>query len=165
LASTQFEPGVIEDITDKSWRLLANKRVAKFNESEYHIPYENGLAAVRAAIDVLERRNDTYYPMEVRFVRGDDAWLSPFKTDQNISIAVHAANTEDYRYLVDELGPVFRRFGGRPHWGKLHGLTARDLTAMYPHLQDFSDLRRQMDPQGKFLNAHLADIFGAGDHG
>ncbi|WP_417476339.1 D-arabinono-1,4-lactone oxidase [Maricaulis sp.] len=164
IAGTQIRPGVMEDYTDKSWRLLSTSRVTKFNETEYHLPHENGLAAVREVLTILERHKDTFFPMEVRFVRGDDAWLSPFKSASDISIAVHAANTEDYRYLLSEIGPVFRRHGGRPHWGKLHDMNWGELSALYPRLGDFNALRRELDPEGKFLNPHLATLFGEEAH-
>tara|TARA_R110000744_G_scaffold125730_3_gene231472 strand:- start:28345 stop:29772 length:1428 start_codon:yes stop_codon:yes gene_type:complete len=164
IAGTQLQPGVVEDYTDKSWRLLATSRVSKFNETEYHLPHENGLAAVREVLAKLERHKDAFFPMEVRFVRGDDAWLSPFQSASDISIAVHTANTEDYRYLLSELGPVFRRYGGRPHWGKLHDMNWDELNALYPRFGDFNALRRDLDPEGKFMNPHLAALFGEDAH-
>ena len=164
IAGTQIQPGMAEDYTDKSWRLLATSRVSKFNETEYHLPHENGLAAVREVLAKLERRKDAFFPMEVRFVRGDDAWLSPFQSAGDISIAVHTAHTEDYRYLLSEIGPVFRRYGGRPHWGKLHDMGWNELSSLYPKLGDFNALRRDLDPGGKFLNPYLATLFGEEAH-
>jgi hypothetical protein len=32
--------------------------------------------------------------------------------------------------------------------------------ALYPKFGDFMALRREMDPAGKFLNPHLAKLFG-----
>tara|TARA_R110002072_G_scaffold16229_5_gene63680 strand:- start:1290 stop:2717 length:1428 start_codon:yes stop_codon:yes gene_type:complete len=164
IAGTQLQPGMVEDYTDISWRLLATSRVTKFNETEYHLPHENGLTAVREVLARLERHKDAFFPMEVRFVRGDVAWLSPFQSASDISIAVHAANTEDYRYLLSEIGPIFRRHGGRPHWGKLHDMNWGELSALYPRLGDFNALRRELDPEGKFMNPHLATLFGEEAH-
>ena len=49
---------------------------------------------------------------------------------------------------------------GRPHWGKLHSLKHDELTGLYPEFQRFCDLRRDLDPEGKFLNPYLAGLFG-----
>jgi FAD/FMN-containing dehydrogenase len=61
--------------------------------------------------------------------------------------------------LYDLIEPIFRRFGGRPHWGKLHSLRAPDFIALYPRFNDANALRREIDPDGRFLNAHLRRVF------
>jgi FAD-linked oxidoreductase len=149
-----------EESIDVSWRLLSTVRPTRFNESEYHIPRENGIACLREAIATIERRNDAFFPMEFRWIRGDDAWLSPFHGGDRNSIAVHALHGEPHDYLVEDLGPVFRRHGGRPHWGKLHDLDATTLAAMYPRWRDFQEVRRELDPQGRMLNAFTRKLFG-----
>lgn len=151
--------GLIEDQVDESWRLLSTTRPIKFNEMEYHIPIENAKTAMREVIKRLDARKEIFFPIEVRFVAGDDSWLSPFNHGQSISIAVHAYQDEDYDYLFTEFEPFYRKLGGRPHWGKLHSLNRKDLAALYPRFDDFNDLRRSMDPSGRFLNPHLEKIF------
>lgn len=153
-----------EAALDWSWRLLSTVRPTRFNESEYHVPRERGIACLREIVATLEKRNEVFFPIEFRYIRGDEAWLSPFHLRDSCSIACHAAHDEAYDYLVAELGPVFRRHGGRPHWGKLHDLGAPQLQALYPRFADFQRLRRQLDPQGRMLNAHLSKLFG-GPHG
>ena len=54
----------------------------------------------------------------------------------------------------------FRRFDGRPHWGKLHSLGARELAPLYPRWREFTELRRTYDPASRFLNRHLRNLFG-----
>jgi len=108
----------------------------------------------------LEKRNEVFFPLEFRWVRADHAWLSPFFERDSCSVAVHAKAGEAHDYLLGEIGPIFQRHGGRPHWGKLHGLGARELTALYPRFKDFQQLREQLDPRGRLLNSHLQQIFG-----
>jgi FAD/FMN-containing dehydrogenase len=45
------------------------------------------------------------------------------------------------------------------HWGKLHYLTRPQLHARYPQAEAFVAIRRRLDPDGVFLNAHLAELF------
>ncbi|MGQ0709600.1 MAG: D-arabinono-1,4-lactone oxidase [Rhodoferax sp.] len=160
VAGKLIDPDMTESAQDRSWRLLSTQRPTKFNESECHVPREMGLACVREVIATLERRNDVFFPLEFRFVKADDAWLSPFYQRDSCSIAVHAAVGEPYDYLVQEIGPVFRKYQGRPHWGKLHVHNGADLAALYPRWKDFLALRAQLDPQGRFLNEHLRRVFG-----
>jgi FAD/FMN-containing dehydrogenase len=54
---------------------------------------------------------------------------------------------------------IFRGGGGRPHWAKRHTLTAADIHRLYPRVADFLRVRESVDPSGKFVNAHLAQLF------
>lgn len=160
VARKMIDPAQTELAQDRSWKLLSTQRPTQFNESECHVPREQGIACVREVIQTLERRNDVFFPMEFRFIKGDDAWLSPFYQRDSCSIAVHAAVGEPYDYLVRDIAPVFRKFNGRPHWGKLHGHTAADLSALYPRWKDFLQVRAELDPTGRMLNPHLRTVFG-----
>jgi FAD/FMN-containing dehydrogenase len=42
----------------------------------------------------------------------------------------------------------------------LHTLGADTLAKRYPRWQDFNDIRRELDPKGIMLNAHLKKVFG-----
>jgi FAD-linked oxidoreductase len=152
--------GVVEDVSDSSYKLLATTRPIKFNEMEYHLPRASGLKGLREVITRLEKRKDVFFPMEVRFIAPDDAWLSPFNDGPRMSIAIHAAVDEPYDYFFSDIEPIHRANGGRPHWGKHHSLGRDELTALYPKFGDFLALRRELDPGGKFLNPHLAHLFG-----
>jgi FAD-linked oxidoreductase len=145
---------------DASWRLLSNSRATRFNESEYHLPAERGVTCLAEVLTAIERHREAFFPVEFRFVAADDAWLSPFHGRDSCSIAVHAAAGEDHAYLVKEIGPIFRRHGGRPHWGKLHDMGAAELAAAYPRWNDFLAVRRALDPQGRLLNPYLRRLFG-----
>jgi FAD-linked oxidoreductase len=149
-----------EEAVDVSWRLLVNTRSTRFNETEGHVPREAGLACLREVLQALERRNDVFFPMEFRYVRGDNAWLSPFHGRDSCSIAVHALQGEPHDYLVREIGPVFRRHRARPHWGKLHDYKPEELAALYPRWRDFLALRRELDPQGRLLSPYMRRLLG-----
>jgi FAD-linked oxidoreductase len=160
VAQRLIDPAQKEESVDVSWRLLSTVRPTRFNESEYHVPREQGVACLRDIIATLETRNDVFFPVEFRFIRGDDAWLSPFHGGDRCSIATHALQGEPYDYLVRALGPIFRRHGGRPHWGKLHDMTAPQLAAAYPRWNDFQRVRHALDPRGRMLNTFTRRLFG-----
>ncbi len=127
--------GTIEDeITiESSWKNYASERNVRFNEMEYHLPRENGLQAVREVREALEtQHHEVFFPIEVRFVKGDDIWLSPFYQRDTCSIAVHRYFDEDFAPYFKTIEPIFRKYGGRPHWGKLNTLKRDDLQLLYP---------------------------------
>ena len=164
-ASKLIDPAQTELAQDWSFKLLSTARPTRFNETEYHLPREQGLPCLRAVLAQLEKRNEVFFPLEFRWVRADHAWLSPFFERDSCSVAVHAKAGEAHDYLLGEIGPIFQRHGGRPHWGKLHTLTARELGALYPRFKDFQQVREQLDPQGRLLNAHLQQVFTGGARG
>ncbi len=159
-AQAAFPTGLMEEVRDESWQLLATTRTLKFNEMEYHLPREKSVDVLKKIIKLLDQRKEAFYPVEYRVIASDDAWLSPFNGGSRASIAVHTAADEDYEYLFSEIEPIFKAAGGRPHWGKLHSLGKPELNNLYPEFDRFNELRRSLDPTGKFLNPHLAKLFG-----
>ena len=160
LVASALPKGEIENQVDKSWRLLSTARPIKFNEMEYHVPIEHADIVLREVLKRLDARKDVFFPVEVRFVAQDDAWLSPFSQGPTISIALHALAGENFDYLFKEFEPFYNQYNGRPHWGKLHSRKRTDFTKLYPKFDDFKDIRSTLDPTGKFLNPHLRDVFG-----
>ena len=154
----QIEPSVS---VDASYRILSNVRSNRFNEMEYAVPREAGAACVREVLDTIARNEiDVVFPLEYRYVRGDDLWLSMDEGGDRAAISVHRTASEDYRPLFDAVEPIFWKYGGRPHWGKVHSLGHAELTKLYPRFEDFCRLRAELDPEGRLLNEHLRKLFG-----
>ncbi len=159
VAQKFIDPNQTEEARHRAHRLLSTVRPMRFNESEFHVPREQGIACLREIIRAIEKHNEVFFPIEFRFIQGDGAWLSPFHGRDSCSIAVHAAADEAHDYLVKDCGPIYRAHQGRPHWGKLHDLRQADLAALYPRWRDFQAVRQQFDPQGRMLNPHLKQLF------
>lgn len=145
-----------------AWRVFPSERTVPFEEMEYELPREAGLPALREAIDWIRRRElPVAFPFEFRWTAGDDIWLSPFNRGPCASVSMHQFAPMPWRELFAEAEGVFRAAGGRPHWGKRHTLTGADVRALYPEAERFGRVRREHDPDGKFLNGHLAALFAA----
>lgn len=144
-----------------SWQLLASDRRMRFHEMEYHLPEAVGLAVLDEVRRLIHRQQPrVFFPIECRMTAADSAWLSPFHDGPRISIAVHVHHRDAYQWFFEQIEPIFLRHGGRPHWGKLHSLDADTLRGLYPEFDRFAALRRELDPAGRFLNAHTAALFG-----
>jgi FAD-linked oxidoreductase len=142
-------------------KIFATPRLVKFQEMEYSLPAANLAAALRA-IDASIRRNRflVHFPVECRFVRADDIYLSPASGRDSAYLAVHMYKGMEHRAYFGAVEAILRAYGGRPHWGKMHSLTARELRPLYPHWDDFQAVRRQLDPDGLFLNPYLRTLLG-----
>lgn len=144
---------------DLSYRVFPSARTVRFNEMEYEVPVEVGVACYREIVELLRReRMAVCFPLEFRRVKGDALWLSPFFGRDSVSISVHQHHRELFEPLFRLVEPVFWRYEGRPHWGKLHTLSASRLRGLYPRWSEFTALRERLDPQGKFLNPHLRQL-------
>lgn len=149
-----------ENVIGESWDMLASERTVLFNEMEYHLPVAKGLEALEEVRHYIEKkRPDVFFPLEARKTAGDTAWLSPFNGGARISIAVHCYHKDAFDFLFTDVEPIFQKYGGRPHWGKLNSMTAAQAREWYPDFEKFAALRRELDPDGRFLNGYLSDLF------
>lgn len=143
----------------RSYAIFPSARDSRFNEMEYEIPVAKGPECLMEILETVRRSGiRTLFPVEYRTVAADDAWLSPFYGRDTASISVHQYHEVDYRELFDLVEPIFWKYEGRPHWGKLHRLGARELAASYPRWDDYQRVRERLDPEGRMLNAHLRKL-------
>jgi FAD-linked oxidoreductase len=145
-----------------SFEVLAHPRTVRFREMEYTVPAEAGAACLR---DILRVIRDTpipvVFPIEFRRVDADDIWLSPFQGRAGCAISIHQYSDTDFAPYFSAIEPIFWRYDGRPHWGKLQTLDAQRLASLYPSWREFQDVRRMLDPMGRMLNPYLHKILGA----
>lgn len=150
-----------ETKVDWSHKAFPSERSLKFMEMEYNLPvesFQSALEEIRSAIK--EHQFKTLFPIEIRFVKGDDLWLSPAAGRDSVYFAVHAGLNENFRPYFDCLEKIFQKYDGRPHWGKWHTMKASQFKKTYPKFEEFCRLRSEFDPEGLFLNDHLNTIFG-----
>jgi FAD/FMN-containing dehydrogenase len=100
------------------------------------------------------------WAVEYRTHAAEDAFLSVTQGAESVTISVHDAAENPHWEFFREAEQVFRRFDGRPHWGKLNMLEARELQSLFPLLDRFVAVRRRLDPAGVFLNDYLRPILG-----
>lgn len=148
---------------DWSYRVLATGRTVRANEMEYAVPADLGPDAIRAVRDYVRRhRTPVLFPIEYRYVAADDIPLSPFYQRDSAVLSIHQdarVNRDPYFRDVEQL---LRDTGGRPHWGKLHSLSSRDLRPLYPEWELFQGVRKRLDPLGKLLTPYLLQVLGDG---
>jgi len=143
-----------------SYEIFPSPRPVRFNEMEYAVPIDRGAECLREIVAAIrKKRISTGFPIEFRTVAADDICLSPFWRRESATIAVHQYHLVDTTELFSACETIFRRFEGRPHWGKRHTRTRDELRALYPEFERFRALRRMLDPQGKFLNSYLRGLF------
>jgi FAD-linked oxidoreductase len=146
---------------DASYRVFASERRVRFTEMEYGIPIQHAREAVERVLEIASRpETQCVFPVEVRFVKGDDSMLSPSYERDTCYIAVHQDRKLDWPAYFREVEAVLSAYDGRPHWGKRHEQTASSLEPRYPRWRDFQKIRKRLDPTGAFANEYTDRVLG-----
>ncbi|HEX6944652.1 MAG TPA: D-arabinono-1,4-lactone oxidase [Casimicrobiaceae bacterium] len=146
---------------DVAFRVYANRRSVRFTEMEYALPRAAGREAVERVLGIVaERRLPVGFPIEVRFVAGDDAFLSPAGGRDTCYLAFHQFQGMDWREPFAAVEEILDGLGGRPHWGKRHSQTAATLAPRYPQWEAFQAVRERLDPDRVFTSPAIERVLG-----
>ena len=159
-SETQPSESLFEKIAYSS-EVYPIEYVPNFHELEYAVPASYGKQALREIRELmLTKHTDCIFPVEYRFTAADPAWISPFYEQDSVTISCSGGpNGVDYWPFLRDVDDILRRYGSRPHWGKLHFTNRDDVDRLFPKAAAFRELRRSVDPEGFFLNDHLRTLF------
>jgi L-gulonolactone oxidase len=162
----EFVAGTVGNVelVGRSDAVFVSTRLLRFAEMEYSIPREHAVEAVLAVRDLIDDGGHRVsFPIEVRFVAADDIPLSMATGRDSCFVAVHLTRGLDYEPYFRGVESIMDRFGGRPHWGKLHFQRASTLEARYPEWARFQAVRDRLDPDRRFTNDYLDRVLGPED--
>ncbi len=150
-----------QEYVDRSDKVFASKRWVRFVEMEYAVPREAFPSAFAAVRSLVTRLGEPIgFPVECRFVAGDDIPLSTAAGRETAYIAVHLAIGRPYDQYFQGVEAIMDDHDGRPHWGKLHFQSAATLAPRYPRWDAFQTVRRRLDPDGRFANPYTDRVLG-----
>jgi FAD-linked oxidoreductase len=146
---------------DRSPAIFASPRLVRFTEMEYALPRERTPQAVRRVMEMIERRGFAVpFPIEVRTVAPDDAFLSTAAGRESGFVAVHMFEGMEWEPYFRAVEQIMDDLDGRPHWGKRHFQTAATLRRRYPEWDRFQAVRARLDPEGLFANEWTDRVLG-----
>ncbi|ORX69866.1 L-gulono-gamma-lactone oxidase [Linderina pennispora] len=198
LYKARFNPDRIPKLTEEHFSNRFDRRIEWVDDSfkvfnfdclfpqyvnEWAVPWENAAEALRQLrIWINAQARDpkgvrVHFPVEVRFVKENDVWLSPAyqRTVCYIGVIMYRPyhKAVPYKKYWKVYEDIMRTLGGRPHWAKAHKMYYYDLLDAYPKFADFAKLRAQCDPNNVFVNDYIArhllspseqaDLLAAGD--
>lgn len=158
-------PGTIErylkpEHVDWSYRIYPSERVVRFIEMEYAVPVEVAWETLAGVRDLIRTRHpELTWAVEFRGQSGDDLALSPTQGRDVVTLSLHAEPGDPWQRGFAAAERLLLEAGGRPHWGKLRAIGDEEVAGLYPRLEEFRALRRDVDPAGRFLNGHLRGLF------
>eukprot|EP00455_Lapot_gusevi_P019685 TRINITY_DN209_c0_g1_i3.p1 TRINITY_DN209_c0_g1~~TRINITY_DN209_c0_g1_i3.p1 ORF type:complete len:435 (+),score=145.46 TRINITY_DN209_c0_g1_i3:43-1347(+) len=143
-----------------------------YTEMEYFVPFEHTqdmLNEWTAYLNSYRSKHNKKVELltGLRWVAADASWMSPMYK-RNVAVfslmtyGTHdsAAAAKEFSLHSHALEEIGLKYKGRPHWGKMHYLTANTLEKLYPKFSAFTDLRDELDPTGTFLNTYLCRVLG-----
>ncbi|PEI48009.1 D-arabinono-1,4-lactone oxidase [Bacillus pseudomycoides] len=143
-----------------SYQIFATSRNVRFYEMEYSVPAQYMKDVVGEIYNLIEKKKfQVHFPIECRYVKGDDIWISPAYRRDSAYIAVHMYKGMKYAAYFTAIEHIFQKYEGRPHWGKMHTMRYEPLQCVYPKLNSFLEVRGKLDPMGMFLNPYVAKMF------
>jgi L-gulonolactone oxidase len=146
---------------DRSAAIFASPRLVRFTEMEYALPRGRTVEAVRAVMQLIQERGFAVpFPIEVRTVAPDDAFLSTAAGRESGFVAVHMFRGMAWEPYFRAVEAIMESLDGRPHWGKRHFQTAATLRPRYPDWDRFQAVRARLDPHGHFANAWTDRVLG-----
>jgi FAD/FMN-containing dehydrogenase len=154
--------GEINRRTDRAHLIYPDgTTVAEFHELEYMVDAADARAAVEMMRELmLKKFPQEISPLQVRWQKADQAYLSAQSGRNSTSISVSGEIGRDYLPFLRAVDAALMVFSARPHWGKLHFLDRERVQQLYPDYEHFQKVRKEMDPDDLFLNRHLRDLFG-----
>lgn len=139
------------------FRLGFTPSVGEEIQTEYLIPRVQFPDAIEAIRGLAGRIGHLVQTSEIRTFAADDLWLSPaYGTD---AVGIHFTWVRDVEAVSAVLPEIERCLPGsaRPHWGKVFADSDR-VAALYPRWDDFRELRRSFDPEGRFVNDFIERV-------
>ncbi len=143
-----------------SHKIYATQRLVKFNEMEYNVPadaFKDVFKDVKKIVN--SKKFNIHFPIENRWVKGDDVYMSPAYNRDSAYLACHVYNKKDSKAYFAALEEVFKAYNGRPHWGKMNTFTTQDVINSYPKFENFMRFRKEHDPQNIFVNQYIKTLF------
>jgi L-gulonolactone oxidase len=149
------------EVIDRSDKVFASPRLVRFVEMEYGIPVEALPEALRRVRDLTTNLSyPTLFPVEVRVSAADDIALSTGFGRTSGWIAVHQYRGVPYEHYFQGVEAIMADYEGRPHWGKMHFMSAATLRTRYPEWDRFAEVRARLDPDGTFRNDYVDRVLG-----
>lgn len=149
-------------------------------KTEHFIPDEYFVDAATAYTSQILEQAARFVPLNNRdvvfkfqFVKSDEIWMSPannhsFETQSGIFATIemdwrttfnNPAALLEYQAFADELVGNFE-FHARPHWGTATQFSSEYTQTVYPKVDDFAHLHKQLDPYCQFVNPFLIQHLG-----
>jgi L-gulonolactone oxidase len=130
-------------------------------ESEYAFDLQDTETAIERVNALIKRdKIPVNFVTEVRFVAGDDTWLSPAYGRDSCQLGTYIGAMPQWRPYFEGVEAIAMDMSARPHWVKSFFAERDALRELYPRFDDFLAARDRLDPERVFENDFTRRILG-----
>ena len=174
-----LRPSLSPWLLDRGLKALADKRYVSASYKVFNIGTANLLPAYSAEIAVPVDEQGSHVeamervfevaehhrrlghifhtaPIALRFVAPSPAYLSMMEGRPTMMMElIQLKRTEGGMELLAAYEEALKPYAARPHWGQIQSLFGgkAQLEELYPRLQDWLEVRAELDPRGTFAGA------------
>ena len=130
-----------------------------FTQYQCVLPEEAGRGAARRFLELLTRLGGASMLCVIKDCGEEGLGLLSFPR-RGISIALDIPVRDGTQALVDALNELVIAEGGRIYLAKDQFTRADHYRAMEPRLEEWMEIRRRWDPQGRIRSAQSVRLFG-----
>ena len=150
-----------QHFTDRNYLVYHGSITGPYIELEYFVPAERSLEVMsRLRDNVVHENPEEEYGIQPRWVKADDAHLSPCYGRDSVGISVVGSTRTDFMTYLRKVHDIFMEYDARPHWGKFHFFDREAVRRTFPEYDAFNRVRAAHDPDGIFLNDLTGQLFG-----
>lgn len=130
-------------------------------ETEYAFGLDDAPGAIEELATLVETEHIAVnFPIEIRFVREDAAWMSPAFGRPTVQIGAYMTDGPELARFFHAFERIAHDRAARPHWGKEMDVDASYVARVFPQARAFAALARELDPEGTMRNAFLDRVLG-----
>jgi FAD/FMN-containing dehydrogenase len=146
---------------EKSYKVFIVPEPPLHRETEWAFDRKNAKEILKAYKQLLTENDFRLnFIQEIRFTKADNFWLSASYQRSSIWLGLYAYNHEKWNDILPQFEVFAQKHGGRPHWGKEFSLDKNYLRQQHPKIDDFAQVKNELDPNRKFENHFIEKIFG-----
>jgi len=156
----------VTDVTGNIYQILCKGIPSPQINCEVAIPLENMIVVLEALHEWQKTHMKAlHYPFVLRCTGESKAFLSPAYLRKVCYIGFLVYLGKDGSYVggsmevMRELQELLRGYGGIPHLGKHFVREVYEFERLLPEWERFKEVRRKMDPEGKFENKFVRELF------
>ncbi|CAM0902411.1 unnamed protein product [Alopecurus aequalis] len=108
---------------------------------------------------------DANVGMLLRYIKASSAYLGKSEDSLDFDVSYYRSRTKDepraHSDVFDELEQMaLRKYGALPHWGKNRNFAFDGVSARYPMVGKFLEVKRRYDPEGIFSSEWSDQVLG-----
>ena len=139
--------------TEKSYKVFRVPEPPKHRETEWAFPLESAKSLLHDYFNLVGQSPvKLNFIQEIRFSREDQYALSPCHGRNSIWLGLYQMDDRGWPWVLQEFESMAKAYEGRPHWGKEFNVDTEYLKPLYPQWENFMNLRKEWDPENKFVN-------------